>query len=59
MKRRWEKANGKNVVGCGRGLIYEGYPESKERFAIKKYVLTIGKKTKMHVVANTFTNISI
>jgi hypothetical protein len=38
---------------------YEGYPESKERFAIKKYVLIIGKKTNMHVVAHTFTSISI
>jgi hypothetical protein len=40
-------------------LMYVGYPESKERFAIKKYVLIIGKKTNMHVVAHTFTSISI
>jgi hypothetical protein len=38
--------------------IYEGYPESKVRFAIKKYVLIIGKKTNMQVVAHTFTNVS-
>jgi hypothetical protein len=38
--------------------MYVGYPESKERFAIKKYVLIIGKKTNMQVVAHTFTNIS-
>jgi hypothetical protein len=39
--------------------MYVGYSEIKERFAIKKYVLIIGKKTNMHVVAHTFTNISI
>jgi hypothetical protein len=38
--------------------IYKGYPESKKHFAIKKYVLIIGKKTNMQVVAHTFTNFS-
>jgi hypothetical protein len=38
---------------------YVGYSESKERFAIEKYVLIIGKETNMQVVAHTFTNISI
>jgi hypothetical protein len=38
--------------------LYVGYPERKERFAIKKYVLIIRKKTNMQVVAHTFTNIS-
>jgi hypothetical protein len=39
--------------------FYVGYSKSKERFAIKKYVLVIGKETNMHVVAHTFTNISV
>jgi hypothetical protein len=38
--------------------MYEEYPESKVRFAIKKYVLIKGKKTNMQVAAHTFTNIS-
>jgi hypothetical protein len=38
--------------------MYVEYPESKERFAITKYVLIIGKKTNVQVVAHTFTNIS-
>jgi hypothetical protein len=38
--------------------LYEGYPESKERVAIKTYVLIIGNKTNMQVVAHTFTNFS-
>ena len=29
--------------------IYEGHLESKERFAIKKYLLIIGKKKNMKV----------
>jgi hypothetical protein len=44
---------------CHLNNIYVGYSESKERFAIKKYVLIIGKETNMQVVAHTFTNISI
>jgi hypothetical protein len=39
--------------------MYEGYSESKERFALKKKVLKRGKETNMQVVAHTFTNISI
>jgi hypothetical protein len=38
---------------------YVGYSESKERFAIKKKVLIIGKETNVQVVAHTFTNISM
>jgi hypothetical protein len=38
--------------------LYEGYPESEERVAIKKYVLIIGKETNMQVVAHTFNNFS-
>jgi hypothetical protein len=55
MTEKWQKLenNRKND-----SETYEGYPESKERFAIKKYVLIIGKKTNMHVVAHSFTNIS-
>jgi len=38
--------------------MYEWYLESKERFAIKKYLLTIGKKTNMQVSSHTFTYFS-
>jgi hypothetical protein len=38
--------------------IYEGHLESKERFAIKKYLLIIGKKTNMQVLSHTFTYFS-
>ena len=34
---------------------YEGHLESKERFAIKKYLLIIGKKKNMKVLSHTFT----
>ena len=37
---------------------YEGHLESKERFAIKKYLLTIGKKKNMQVLSHTFTYFS-
>ena len=33
---------------------YEGDLESKERFAIKKYLLIIGKKKNMQVLSHTF-----
>jgi len=39
-------------------LIYEGHLESKERFAIKKYLLIIGKKKNMQVLSHTFTYFS-
>jgi len=39
-------------------LIYEGHLESKERFAIKKYSLIIGKKKNMQVLSHTFTYLS-
>jgi len=35
-------------------LVYEGHLESKERFAIKKYLLIIGKKKNMQVLSHTF-----
>jgi hypothetical protein len=38
--------------------IYEGHLESKERFAIKKYLLIIGKKKYMQVLSHTFTYFS-
>ena len=43
-----------------RGAIgkYEGHLESKERFAIKKYLLIIGKKKNMQVLTHTFTYFS-
>ena len=38
--------------------IYEGHLESKEHFAIKKYLLIIGKKKNMQVLSHTFTYFS-
>ena len=38
--------------------INEGHLESKERFAIKKYLLIIGKKKNMQVLSQTFTYFS-
>ena len=38
--------------------FYEGHLESKERFAIKKYLLIIGKKKNMQVLSHTFTYFS-
>jgi hypothetical protein len=37
---------------------YEGHLESKERFAIKKYLLIIGKKKNMQLLSHTFTYFS-
>jgi hypothetical protein len=37
---------------------YEGHLESKERFAIKKYLLIIGNKKNMQVLSHTFTYFS-
>jgi len=37
---------------------YEGQLESKERFAIKKYLLIIGKKKNMQVLSHTYTYFS-
>jgi len=37
---------------------YEGHLESKERFAIKKYLLIIGKKKNMQVLSHPFTYFS-
>ena len=39
-------------------IKYEGHLESKERFAIKKYLLIIGKKKNMQVLSHTFTYFS-
>jgi hypothetical protein len=39
-------------------MTYEGHLESKERFAIKKYLLIIGKKKNMQVLSHTFTYFS-
>ena len=39
-------------------VIYEGHLESKERFAIQRYLLTIGKKQNMQVLSHTFTYFS-
>jgi hypothetical protein len=38
--------------------MYEGHPESKERFDIKKYLLITGKKKNMQVLSHTFTYFS-
>jgi hypothetical protein len=37
---------------------YEGHLESEERFAIKNYLLIIGKKKYMQVLSHTFTYFS-
>jgi len=37
---------------------YEGHLESKEHFALKKYLLIIGKKKNMQVSSHTFTYFS-
>jgi len=37
---------------------YEGRSESKERFAIQRYLLIIGKKQNMQVSSHTFTYFS-
>ena len=39
-------------------VIYERHLESKERFAIKKYLLIIGKKKNMQVLSHIFTYFS-
>jgi hypothetical protein len=38
--------------------MYKGSLESKERFAIQRYLLIIGKKQNMQVLSHTFTYIS-
>jgi len=38
--------------------IHEGCSESKERFAIQRYFLIIGKKQNMQVLSHTFTYFS-
>jgi len=38
--------------------LYEGHLESKERFAIKKYLFIIGKKQNMQVLSLTFSYFS-
>ena len=38
--------------------MYEGHLESKERFAIQRYLLIIGKKQNMQVLSHTFTYFS-
>jgi hypothetical protein len=40
------------------GGISEGRSESKERFAIQRYILIIGKKQNMQVLSHTFTYFS-
>jgi len=50
----------KNMVETARPqiTIYEGHLESKERFAIKKYLLITEKKKNMQVLSHTFTYFS-
>ena len=38
--------------------MYENISESKERFAIHRYLLIIGKKHNMQVLSHTFTYFS-
>ena len=39
-------------------ILYEGHLESKERFAIQRYFLIIGKKQNMQVLSYNFTYFS-
>jgi len=39
-------------------LVYAVSSESKERFAIQRYLLIIGKKQNMQVLLHTFTYFS-
>ena len=53
--------NMRNIASCAKVQIfqkYEGHLESKERFAIKKYLLIIRKKKTMQVLSHTFTYFS-
>ena len=61
------KAGGKGSASCrGRYNLgervahdnYEVHLESKERFAIQRYLLIIGKKQNMQVLSHTFTYFS-
>jgi hypothetical protein len=54
-KRHKNRFKGLGWVGVTK---YEGHIESKERFAIKKYLLIIGKKKHMQVLSHTFTYFS-
>ena len=47
--------SGKHEFGTG---FYKGHLESKERFAIQRYLLIIGKKQNMQVLSHTFTYVS-
>ena len=51
LNRLKERSDEKNIT-------YEGHLESKERFAIKKYLLIIGNKKNMQVLSHTFTYFS-
>ena len=57
-------AYGYDVTNCSSTRVfhssdkYEGHLESKERFAIKKYLLIMGKKKNMQVLSHTFTYFS-
>ena len=46
------------ICVCAPVCMYEEHLESKERFAIKKYLLIIGKKKNMQVLSHTFTYFS-
>ena len=52
-------SNASLYVGRLAGTVkYEGHLESKERFAIQRYLLVIGKKQNMQVLWHTFTYFS-
>ena len=50
--------NDSNYLEQVKASKYEGHLESKERLAIKKYLLIIGKKKNMQVLSHTFTYFS-
>ena len=49
-KLRNQHPRNMNQMQRGRYSMYEGHLESKERFAIQRYLLIIGKKKNMQVL---------
>jgi hypothetical protein len=48
----------RNYLNPPKHSKYEGHLQSKERFAVKKHLLIIGKKKNMQVLSHTFTYFS-
>ena len=64
IQKHWNGNEGKEITFCCYNfnfdvqMIYEGHLESKERFAIQRYLLIIRKKQNMQVLSHTFTYFS-